>query len=107
MIHVQRGRYADAAESLRRAVATRPDFAAAYGNLAVAYVHLKQYKEAAEAAGHAVRLSPADAEAHFNLGLASLEQGDREEALRQYDALVPLDRPRADRLKMMIDAKAK
>ena len=91
---------------MRKAVAMKSDYGPAFGNLAVACVRSKKWKDAAEAARSAIRLTPGDAEARLNLGIASAELGDRDESMRQYEALMKADEPRAQVLKAMIDAKA-
>jgi Flp pilus assembly protein TadD len=89
---------------LRKAVNADPNHAASHGNLAVACVQKKDWPGALEAARNAVRLNANDAEARLNLGTAALRTGDRGEARRQQEALMKMDRPRAERLKALLDA---
>lgn len=102
-VYIAQGEYDQAAKTLRRAVEAKQDYAGAYGNLAVAYVQQKSWPEALAAAKEAVRLRPDDAEARLNLGTAAVHTGDREEARRQYERLLKLDKPRAERLKAVLE----
>jgi tetratricopeptide (TPR) repeat protein len=103
-VYIGQGRYERAAEVLRKAVKADPNHAASHGNLAVACVQRKDWPGALEAARNAVRLNANDAEAHLNLGTAALRTGDRAEARRQQEALMKMDRSRAERLKAMLEA---
>jgi Flp pilus assembly protein TadD len=105
-VYISLGRYDRAADVLRKAVKADPNHAASHGNLAVASVQRKDWPGALDAGRNAVRLNANDAEARLNLGTAALRTGDRDEARRQHDALTKIDRPRAERLKALIDADA-
>lgn len=104
-IYISEKKFEEAVRVLAEAVKARPDYAAAYANLAVACIEAKNWKGAADAARKAIALNESDAESHLNLGVASLRTGDRAEALRQHEILLKLDRPRADRLKALLDEK--
>jgi len=106
-IYISQGRYDRAAEVLRKAIEADPARAASYGNLAVACVQSKDWPGALDAARTAVKLNGNDAESRLNLGTAALRTGDRAEALRQHEALLRMDRPRAERLKALMDADTK
>jgi Flp pilus assembly protein TadD len=103
-VYIGQGRYDRAAEVLRKAVKADPNHSASHGNLAVACVQQKDWPGALDAARNAVRLNANDAEARLNLGTAALRTGDRAEARRQREALIKMDRPRAERLKALLDA---
>jgi Tfp pilus assembly protein PilF len=98
--------FARAAETLAAAIAARADYAAAYGNLAVACLGAENWEGARDAARAAVRLNANDAEARLNLGIALVRLGDRAGAGQQYQALLKGDRPRAARLKKLLDEPA-
>jgi Flp pilus assembly protein TadD len=66
-------------------------------------VQQRSWPEALAAARDAVRLRPDDAEARLNLGTAAAHTGDAAEARRQYERLLKLDKPRAERLKAVLD----
>jgi tetratricopeptide (TPR) repeat protein len=52
------GRYQDAIAAAQQAVALRPDFVAAYGNLSTAYEALHMWDEALRNAQQAIQLQP-------------------------------------------------
>jgi tetratricopeptide (TPR) repeat protein len=54
----QAGKYREAVLDARAALQARPNFAAAYNNLAVSYLQLKMYDDAISSARAAIRLQP-------------------------------------------------
>jgi tetratricopeptide (TPR) repeat protein len=70
LIAQQQGRFGDALEPTRRALAIEPSVAADHANLANALNVLGEAEAAAEAAREAVRLAPDFAAGHTNLGVA-------------------------------------
>jgi predicted O-linked N-acetylglucosamine transferase (SPINDLY family) len=64
------GRFDDAAESYRRALALDSHYAPAHYNLGNILMVLKRYEEAAESYRRALEIKPDYAEAHHNLGAA-------------------------------------
>ncbi|MBZ0104022.1 MAG: tetratricopeptide repeat protein [Sulfuricella denitrificans] len=73
-----------AIDSLQRALALRPDFADAYGNLGNAQQNLGQFDEAIASYRRALALKPDFADAHSNLGNALSMLGRFDEAVACY-----------------------
>jgi tetratricopeptide (TPR) repeat protein len=69
------GRFADAAEQFRRALAARPESVEARLNLAAALGELGQRAEAASLLREALRLAPDQANAHYNLAVLLAAEG--------------------------------
>ncbi|MEO8129833.1 MAG: tetratricopeptide repeat protein, partial [Bryobacteraceae bacterium] len=74
MQQYQAGRFADAAESARKALQLRPGYPEAYNNLAAAHASLKQWDDAVQAAREAIRLKPDFQLARNNLAWAEQER---------------------------------
>ena len=97
-IHLkERGRAADAAPFLDRAVAAyrtairlKPDYAWAHSKLGVALAGQGKVDEAVAAYRTAIRLKPDDAIAHSNLGRALAAQGKLDEAVAAYRTAIRL-----------------
>ena len=86
------GRHKEAAEELRLALATRPDFAEAWQNLGVALERQGKFEEAVDAHRKAASLTPFDAHAYECLGdaLRQLRRWpEAEEAYRAASRLTP------------------
>ncbi len=83
-----------AAQQYRRALALKPDYAEAHGNLGNALTELGQWDEAIEHYRQMLRLRPDIAEAHNNLGNALLVQQRFAEAAESYARAIDL-RPRS------------
>lgn len=81
LYHEQAGRHEECIAAAREALRLRPNYAAAYNNIAAAYAAMKQWKPAIEAAREAVALDPGFQLAKNNLQYA-LEQQKLEEASR-------------------------
>ncbi|HYJ47550.1 MAG TPA: tetratricopeptide repeat protein, partial [Pyrinomonadaceae bacterium] len=92
------GQSREAIESLKQAIALRPDYAEAHNSLGVAYYKLKRYREATAAFTEAIRLKPDFALARYNLGATGLVTNRREAALEQYGTLKTLSSELAGRL---------
>ncbi len=103
VLQIQKAAYAEAISLLKEAVRLRPGYAESLASLALAEFQLKHYPEAIDAATQALRANAHHVEARFTLAQAYLRTGDRARALEQYNALLPLDRPKADELKALID----
>src|SRR4051794_26692788 len=78
-----------AIDAYRRALAARPEFAAAANNLALALGRAGRGQEAVAWARTRVAAAPGDADAEFTLGLAQSEQ-DVEEAIRTFRQVIAL-----------------
>ncbi|HEY3356249.1 MAG TPA: tetratricopeptide repeat protein, partial [Polyangia bacterium] len=76
------GRFDEAVQRLRGAVAQKPDLAVAWYDLGYAQRRLGHYVEAVRAYGEYTRLKPTDPGALFGLGLSHKGAGAREAALR-------------------------
>ena len=86
-VAAQAGRYADAAEEFRRALAARPESVEARVNLGSVLALSGDRAGAAEQLREALRLDPSNATAHFNLG-SLLAEGAPEEARSHLEAAV-------------------
>jgi predicted O-linked N-acetylglucosamine transferase (SPINDLY family) len=82
------GRAGEAAQLLRRAVAARPDAAAAHINYGNALTDLGCLEEALQSYGRALTINPRYAEAHFNRANILKRLGHHAEALRSYECAV-------------------
>ena len=80
----EQGRYAEAVEATRVAVAQRPDDAVAHSNLGVALNKLERYKEAETHLRRAIALDPKTKHGHLHLGNALYEQRRYAEAVDTY-----------------------
>ena len=93
MAQASQGKYDDAAESLRKAIAIRPKFAEAHHLLGIVYANgQRKPPEAVESFKKAIELNPNFAEAFYNLGLVYQGQaklGDAEQALQHALAIHP------------------
>jgi len=86
--------WSKAAESLHKAVALYPAYAAAYNNLGVVYSHLGDRDQEREALQRAVSLNDHLALAYLNLGRMNMEAGnfpDAEILLNKASTLAPND----------------
>jgi tetratricopeptide (TPR) repeat protein len=82
------GRWADAAEEFRKALAARPESVEARVNLGSALVQTGDLDSATLQFREALRLDPNNATAHFNLGLLLSGKGPTPEALEHLRAAV-------------------
>ncbi len=87
---LMQGRSAEGVALLRQALAARPDFAEAWGNLALALTALRDDPGALAAWRHAVALAPQRAEWQLNLGIALRAAGARTEAIATLRACLAL-----------------
>jgi len=92
------GRFEESLKAAQQAAKLQPNLAAVCLNLGFVCGNLGKYPEAANAYGQAVRIDPVDPKARFGLALASLQAGQRNVALQQYEILKSLDPNSADRL---------
>lgn len=90
-IHVDRGEYRAAADSLRRAVAIDANNARYRVLLAGALKGLDRVEEAIDEYEAAIRIDPEDSVALCNLGLLFLAQGNNREARRCYERAREVD----------------
>jgi len=78
------GKYEEALEAYKKAVATDPAQAAALNGLGVVLTKLKRYGEAIEACKRALEIEPDSAWVYSNIGLAYLESGIEKEAVNAF-----------------------
>ena len=76
------GRLDEAAAHYRRAIALRPDYAAAYSNLGTALRAQGRLDEAVATYERAIALQPDFPDAHYNLALLARKAGREQEAIR-------------------------
>jgi len=89
-----------ALEELDKAIASNPDYAAAYNNRGVAY-HLKgQYRQALKEYYTAVELDKQLAEAYRNIGIIHEIEGNRLYAAKAYETYLKLKPDAIDRLEL-------
>jgi len=85
------GRFDDAAATLRRALAARPDSAASWLSLSSVYAVQGRYGEAISAARQAVKLRPADAVTHMALAMHLQRAGQLRDAEGEYRTVLRTD----------------
>lgn len=78
---LQRHDYQKAADLFQKAITAYPQYDAAYDNLGVAYMHLKQTDKAREAFARAVQLNDKNAEANRNYGRVLLANKEYPQAV--------------------------
>jgi Flp pilus assembly protein TadD len=83
MAMLEQGDTAGALLHLNKAVAIKPDYSKAHGNLGVALAHQGRYEEAAEQHRMALKISPTALE-YNNLGAALAGLGRNDEAIENY-----------------------
>jgi tetratricopeptide (TPR) repeat protein len=90
VIQYQQGAYREAEVSVRKAIAQRPDHAAAHADLSVVLRAAGKLDAAVAAYRDALRIRPKDSPTHFNLGNALADQGKLKEAATSYEVAVQL-----------------
>ena len=94
LVYNSAGRYADAAQFLRRGAERDPSNAAAHELLAEALYGEQKYEEAAASAERSLKLSPNQPDAYYFAGLARASLGQRDAALAHLDKLRQLNSPK-------------
>jgi len=97
----------NAIESLMETIRLKPDSAEAHCNLGFNYRDIGKAREAADSFREALRIRPNYARAIWNLGMTYVELGDLDNALKQYEALQPVDEKYANELHFAITAARK
>jgi tetratricopeptide (TPR) repeat protein len=82
--HYKAGRYAEAAEAFRAAVAAAESYPPGWVNLALALIKIGKHDDAIRAAQRAVELVPRYGGAHYQLGNAFAAKGRWNEAVHEY-----------------------
>jgi tetratricopeptide (TPR) repeat protein len=78
----EEGKYHEAIEEFKKALAINPNFPRALNNLGVCYGHLRQYHEAETSFKRAIELNPTNVQAMNNLAVMYLRLGRFEDARR-------------------------
>jgi eukaryotic-like serine/threonine-protein kinase len=92
---LRQGKLKEAIADLQKAAESRPQECQAYVMLAQAYQRSKQYAEADRALATALRLRPDLPLVHRTSAEMLWERGEQDEALRQYDRAIALEREKA------------
>lgn len=79
-----------AVEAFQKAVRLRPDFAAAWNNLALALSDERNYDDAIDAFQRAIKLSPTSDLHHSNFGVTLGKAGEHKEAIQALEKAVEL-----------------
>lgn len=85
------GRYAEAKESLEKALSLAPLYPPTYNNLASLFGETGDYESALGAARKALELSPSNYTAMNNIGLALASMGRNKEAIEMYEKSIALN----------------
>ncbi|BAZ52141.1 TPR repeat-containing protein [Nostoc sp. NIES-4103] len=91
---MQRGNYHQAIENFNQAIQIKEDFAVAYSDRCLAYLHLQDYHQAIADCTQAINIAPKNIEAYLNRGLAYYRQKNFSDAIaddNQAIALQPAD----------------
>jgi Flp pilus assembly protein TadD/peroxiredoxin len=80
----QRGYFEQAATSFKLAIANKSDDPMAYYNLGTLYLQTKDLNASRQYLAQAVKLRPGYAEAWNNLGMVAAEQGQEDEAIKNF-----------------------
>jgi tetratricopeptide (TPR) repeat protein len=83
-------RYKDAIVACKKAIAIKPDYAKAYGNMGAAYGELGQHTDAITACKKAIDINPDYANAYFNMGNTYLKLGQHAAAIAAYKKAIGL-----------------
>ena len=97
--------YAKAVPLLVKAVQLKPDFANAWGRLAMSYYTIQQYKDALIAFQQCVKLVPNSPDAEFALGMTYLRLGNKEGAAEAYKKLQSMSPDEARQLYAQIQGQ--
>jgi hypothetical protein len=87
---LQQGRYDEAIERYREALAMKPDLAEAYANWGLALKAKGDLPGAMARTIDALRIDPSLADAHYNLGVTLAAMGRREDAVKAFRRAVEL-----------------
>ena len=93
---LESGRVEEAAAQFEKAVALKPDYAAAHANLGGVLLQLGKQDAAQAELRKAIECDARYAPAHYRMGLALDRRGDAEGAIREWGSAVELDPKYAD-----------
>ena len=85
------GRFSEAADEFRKAVAANPNGIPARVNLGAALAQLGDVATAVEQYQQALRIDPRNATAHYNLGFLLAKQNQHEQAIIHFQAVLALN----------------
>lgn len=88
--YYNKGMYANAVESYKKAVEAVPDYQMAYYNMGLAYDKMNKADEASQAFKKTVELAPNFADAHYQLGLVSIRRKDKFTARQSFERVMEL-----------------
>ena len=92
LVYLKLGDFKKAASSFQSAIKLQPDLAAsAHAGCAYALLRWNKLPDAREEAQKALSLEPKNVDALYTMGMIGLRNGDREEALKNADALLAVD----------------
>lgn len=80
-----------------------PDYSDGYYLLGNAYAEVGENAKAVEAYNKCLELNPRFSKANFNIGIIRIIEKNKSAAMQQYNALLVIDKPLAERLKAEID----
>jgi tetratricopeptide (TPR) repeat protein len=83
-------RYKDAIVACKKAIAIKPDYVEAYGNMGAAYGEMGQHTDAINACKKAIAINPDYAVAYFNMGNTYLKLGQHTHAIVAYKKAINL-----------------
>ena len=89
--------------SYEEAIIHNPNVPEIYFNLGTAYNDLEHFNNAKEVLNEAIRLRPDYLKAHYILCKIYAATGDRENAMKEYNAIQKLDKSTADELLSVIN----
>lgn len=104
LAYAKMGETEKAIQSYTETIRLDPKSAPAHFNLGAKYRDTGKVNEAADSFREALRLRPGYGLAIWNLGMTYIELGDLDNALKQYEALAPIDKQNADGLHSAIFA---
>ncbi|HXG68593.1 MAG TPA: tetratricopeptide repeat protein [Blastocatellia bacterium] len=111
MVNLKVGKYEEAINALKESIKLSPAVAHSHIGLGIAHFMLGNYKEAVSPFKRVLELNRAlginaqSANAHYWLGKTYLRLGDKQSALKEYQALKQIDKERAEQLLIEIDGK--
>jgi len=94
----QLNRPEEAIEAFQTGLKYMPNYATLYNNLGVAYGKLDQLDKEIEVLKKALEIRPYYASARYNLAMAYMNKGNKEAAMKEYEALKNYDEGMADML---------
>ncbi|MDP2912868.1 MAG: tetratricopeptide repeat protein [Candidatus Omnitrophota bacterium] len=97
-----KGRFAEAEESFKRAIAIKPSNPMSHYNLGTLYLNLKRFNEAIKELEECLRLNPNYHDAHNNIGTIYTSCGRPEKALSHFENSLRLN-PYQENIRMAVE----